>query len=301
MLEESIAFAVERDIPICHHWQTGIRSRLHLLQGRWRASLEDAASVLERSGMPLSLLWPHLVNGLLALRRDGSGGEHLEAAWTLAEQLDEPLRRLPVLSAFAERMWLTGVPDDRVLTLGVAAMSTWSGSAAATWGLGDLATWLRRLGLLDQSPTSVATPYRLFLAGAYAEAAGWWGQAGAVFDEAMVQADSGDPALRAQGIERLDLLGAAATADHLRRRLRQQGVSNVPQRPRLSTRANPAGLTNRQLDVAKLVARGYSNNEIASRLYISPKTADHHVSAVLTKLGVPSRRTIIVQAEELGL
>ncbi len=114
MLEESLRFTVERDIPICNHWQTGIRSRLHLLQGRWRASLEDAASVLERSGMPLALLWPHLVNGLLALRRDGSGHDHLEAAWALAEQLDEPLRRLPVLSALAERMWLTGVADDRV-------------------------------------------------------------------------------------------------------------------------------------------------------------------------------------------
>ncbi len=75
----------------------------------------------------------------------------------------------------------------------------------------------------------------------------------------------------------------------------------MPQRPRASTRANPAGLTNRQLDVARLVARGFTNAEIAARLYISPKTADHHVSAVLTKLGMPSRRAVVVQADELGL
>ena len=257
--------------------------------------------MLERSGMPLALLWPHLVNGLLELRQDGSGHAHLDAAWALAEQLDEPLRRLPVLSALAERIWLTGVTDDRVVTLGVDAMSTWSESQAATWGLGDLAVWLHRLGLSTEPPAAVAIPFRFSLSEEHDEAASWWRQAGAVFDEAMACADAADPSLRTQGVERLDLLGATATADRIRRQMRLQGLTNVPQRPRVSTRANPAGLTNRQLDVAKLVARGFSNVEIAARLYISPKTADHHVSAVLAKLGAPSRRAIIVQAEELGL
>ena len=67
------------------------------------------------------------------------------------------------------------------------------------------------------------------------------------------------------------------------------------------TRANPAGLTNRQLDVAKLVARGFSNAEIAGRLFISPKTAEVHVSAVLNKLGVGNRRAVVVRAGDLGL
>lgn len=90
-------------------------------------------------------------------------------------------------------------------------------------------------------------------------------------------------------------------ADRHRAIMREQGLTNVPPRPHASTRVNPAGLTNRQLDVAKLVARGYTNAEIAGRLYISPKTADHHVSAVLAKLGLPNRRAVIIQADELGL
>jgi DNA-binding NarL/FixJ family response regulator len=49
------------------------------------------------------------------------------------------------------------------------------------------------------------------------------------------------------------------------------------------------------------VARGFTNAEIAQRLYISPKTADHHVSAVLGKLGLASRRAVVVQADALGL
>jgi DNA-binding NarL/FixJ family response regulator len=49
------------------------------------------------------------------------------------------------------------------------------------------------------------------------------------------------------------------------------------------------------------VARGLTNGEIAARLYISPKPADHHVSAVLAGLGLPSRRAVVVRADELGL
>ena len=99
----------------------------------------------------------------------------------------------------------------------------------------------------------------------------------------------------------LDGLGAAGTADRARALMRDRGCATVPQRPRPTTRVNPGGLTNRQLEVARLVAEGLSNSEIAKRLYISSKTADHHVSAVLAKLGMTSRREVLAQGVELGL
>jgi DNA-binding CsgD family transcriptional regulator len=104
-------------------------------------------------------------------------------------------------------------------------------------------------------------------------------------------------------LRRLDetALLTRSTADRHRVALRQEGNVTAPRRPRVSTSAYPAGLTNRQLDVARLVAGGHSNAEIASRLYISPKTADHHVSAILTKLALPNRRAVAMQAAELGL
>ena len=98
-----------------------------------------------------------------------------------------------------------------------------------------------------------------------------------------------------------DDYGATRAALHLRRRLRAAGVRRIPRGPRAASRAGPAGLTPRQTEVLGLVAGGATNAEIARRLVITPKTVDHHVSAVLAKLGVSSRRDAGAAAERLGV
>ncbi len=124
VLDESLPFTVARDIPICRHWQTGVRSRLRFSQGRWNAAVEDAHHVLDDRG--------HAAGPALAARDRRTGpaapGErgrhrrrpeaaraggvdvagHLESAWRLAGQIDEPRGRLAVLAALAEQMWMTG-------------------------------------------------------------------------------------------------------------------------------------------------------------------------------------------------
>ena len=64
---------------------------------------------------------------------------------------------------------------------------------------------------------------------------------------------------------------------------------------------NPGLLTARQVEILKLLADGLTNAEIAARLYITPKTVAHHVSAVLGKLGVRSRRQAAAEAARLGV
>jgi DNA-binding CsgD family transcriptional regulator len=302
VLAASLPFTVDRDIPICRHWQTGVRSRLHFVHGRWNAAVEDADRVLEERGMPVARVWPHVVAALVPLRSGTPvGSAHLDAAWELATRIDEPLRRLPVLSALAELMWMTGTPDARVTDVAVADLERYAGVPGSEWVIGELGSWLLRMGLVDKGPTPVTEPYRLAFEGRYDEAADRWRALGEPFAEAMTLGDAADPGQRVRGVELLDRLGVIGTADRRRVELRGDGVAQVPQRPRAATRANPSGLTNRQLEVAKLVARGFTNAEIATRLYISPKTADHHVSAVLTKLGLSNRRAVVLRADELGL
>jgi DNA-binding NarL/FixJ family response regulator len=60
-------------------------------------------------------------------------------------------------------------------------------------------------------------------------------------------------------------------------------------------------LTGRQLEVLSLLAEGLTNVEIADRLVVSTRTAEHHVAAVLQKLGAPTRRDAVRRASELGL
>ena len=87
----------------------------------------------------------------------------------------------------------------------------------------------------------------------------------------------------------LDRLGAGVAANLVRRESRRWAspISPPPPAPDL---ANPAGLTDRQLEVLQLLAEGLTNAEIADRLVVSVRTVDHHVAAILAKLNVGSRR-----------
>ncbi len=111
----------------------------------------------------------------------------------------------------------------------------------------------------------------------------------------------GDEQAVLEAVSILDALGAKPVAARFRTRLREMGVRRIPRGPAPATRSHPAGLTARQAEVLELLAEGLSNPEIADRLFISPRTVDHHVSAILTKLGVSSRAGAVESARRHGV
>ena len=103
------------------------------------------------------------------------------------------------------------------------------------------------------------------------------------------------PAAR-DACDRFERLGARRDADEAAALLRDLGGAG-----RTAVRGERDELTAREREVLALVASGLSNGEIAERLVIAPKTAEHHVGKVLSKLGVRSRAEAAAHAVREGL
>jgi DNA-binding NarL/FixJ family response regulator/tetratricopeptide (TPR) repeat protein len=298
LLDVTIPLMHEHDLPICRVWQMGSRARLQLMVGEWDDAAAEADRVLQGPSAPLARTWPNLIRALVDLRKKGTTGASLDDAWRLACRFGEPIRMLPVAAAIVERAWLTGESDDRIPEC--RELLTGGPVTGLEWSRGELAVWLRRLGQ-RVDVVGVAEPYRALLDGAYEAAAEDFHRRSMPYDAALALVDSGDPSLAARALDILDRLGADAVAGKVRRDLRAHGMPVVPARRRAATLANPAGLTTRQTEVLRLLDDGMTNAELAERLYLSVKTVDHHVSAILTKLDVTKRRDAVRKARELGL
>jgi HD-GYP domain-containing protein (c-di-GMP phosphodiesterase class II) len=94
---------------------------------------------------------------------------------------------------------------------------------------------------------------------------------------------------------------ADAAAGHLDVDAARAVVEAAGQRPARSERSWPAGLTDREVEVLRHLAGGATNREIASRLVISPRTAEHHVQHVYAKIGASTRASAALFAMEHGL
>ncbi len=154
------------------------------------------------------------------------------------------------------------------------------------WFTGQFALWRWRAGERVTLPNWTARPFVYQIMGDWQSAAAAWETLGCPYEQASALSD-GDLSARLEALRIFEQLSADPAADLLRRSLRDTG--RLVRKPRASTRHNPFGLTSRQVDVLDLLVENLSNSAIADQLNISPKTVDHHVSAILAALDVHSR------------
>jgi DNA-binding CsgD family transcriptional regulator len=209
----------------------------------------------------------------------------LDRAVELAETARELQRIAPVVATLGEAAWVSGEPGRAH----DAALRAWRMASPGEWGwaLGLVSAWVPPDTPLGDRV--LAPPYALQWSGRWLEAAQAWDDLGCAFEAALALARSGEGEAVAQAVARFEALGALAAAARARALLRSRGLPQ-PRGPRPATRAHPAGLTSRQAEVLDLVRQGLSDADIAERLVLSRRTVEHHVGAILAKLGVVSRR-----------
>jgi DNA-binding CsgD family transcriptional regulator/tetratricopeptide (TPR) repeat protein len=300
-LEWGLPFLEDRGLELWRIYLLAYKAGAELHQGRWAEALDSASLVLRERF--LSTLPPALaltVIGLVRARRgDSDVWGPLDEALALVERSGELQRLAPVAAARAEAAWLEGEPDK--VGHATEAATRLAGERAAAWPLGELAMWRWRAGLLHEAPTAAAEPYAQQIAGNWRRAAELWRELGCPYEAALALADGDDEDALRTALEELQLLGASPAAAIVARGLRERGASGLPRGPRRATLQNPAALTPRELEVLALVAEGLRNAQIAERLYLSRRTVDHHVSAILRKLDVPTRGQASAEAVRLGL
>jgi DNA-binding NarL/FixJ family response regulator len=139
------------------------------------------------------------------------------------------------------------------------------------------------------------------VAGEWAEASREWAGLGCPYEAALALYDAGDEAAQRQALQLFTGQGAPAAAQLARYKMRALGMTAIPRGPRPATRAAPASLTPREQQVLALLAEGVPDKEISRRLFISERTVHHHVSAVLSKIGVSSRTAAAREAARMGI
>ena len=267
------------------------RCLLLLRQGAWSAAEHRLRELVDGTDDP-GMYYVHSVSALgrlLARRGRPEAEELLTDAWERAVA-QRSLRGLAYAGiALVEWAWLTGRLDRAGAVRDVLLARTQRPGAAAFRG--ELLRYLARAGLgsADLSTAGCPEAYAAGLRGDWRAAASEWERIGDPYERALELAESGEPQPLLEALRVLDGLDASAAAGLVRRRLQNMGIQRVPRGPQPATRANLAGLTARQVDVLALIQQRMTNEEIAQRLVLSVRTVEHHVSAILTKLGAQSR------------
>ncbi len=298
-LAAMIAAAADTDDDSAIAYGLAWQARVAFERGRYEDALRLAELVPPRPGHgiigPITALG---AKGRTLVRRGEAG-----AAAVLAQALAvSPKAALQYVwspcCGLAELAWLEGRDDDIPGLL--APLLPKVTAADSPWARGEVSLWLWKAGAAAEPLPGSAEPFAALVRGDWRRSAELWARIGCPYERAFALAHGDEDAMR-EALVGFRRLGAAPAAARLAARMRELGIARLPRGPRRVTRRHPAHLTPRQAEVLALMVAGLTNAEIAARLAITEKTAEHHVSAVLAKLGAPNRARAVATAVGLGL
>jgi DNA-binding CsgD family transcriptional regulator len=303
-LDQGIGAAIARDNIPLEAYMRGSRALALLDLGRTQEACAEAEFVVygpyprgtSRFNARIALARARI---RLGVPEDGV----LDEARSLPTSQRDIMRSAPLAVVDAEALWL-GLPRPGARERLRAAFEACARTEGQTWNLAATTLWLKILGEIDAPPIEITsrlrTPYQTHILGTWRDAASAWAELGCPYEQAIALAAGDEPAQR-EALALFDKIGAISAATRLRRQMRASGTRSIPRGPIGKTRVNPAGLTGRQVQVFALLVKGLSNPQIARHLSISQKTAEHHVSAIIARMGVTTRAEAAAAARARGL
>ncbi len=287
-LNDLVLAALDADfVPTTWHVITG--AVIDTASGDYAAADSTLRGLAERDDLRRGTWWH--VEPALAELKVRTGDPKAEAVVAQlrarAERYGHGHDRVWAAHLSALQLWAFRQRDDAATATNVTVLHD-TVDWGSQWDFGGLALWLWLDGHVDAIPDGAPDPVRWLGDGDWERAADWFGDRGVPFEQA-VALSLGDAKARLEALRIAQRIGARSLAARFRHDLRTDGVTGIPRGAREATRQSPLGLTPRQDEVLDLLADGLSNADIAKRLFISVRTVEHHVSAILATLDVSSR------------
>jgi DNA-binding CsgD family transcriptional regulator/tetratricopeptide (TPR) repeat protein len=297
--ERALGYAETYEV---HTYASYVKTELawmRLRRGDWEEAERTARNEIATGRTIVQLLARTVLTELAVRRGDADAPDRVAELEALADRAGEPQRLMPVIELETE-LAMTGrdpMLAERFELL--ARRMRENGGLRGRFAV-RLAGWAAVAAVDIELDWDASGPYAAMMRRDWLAAADEFGKLGWSHDRTLMLSLLDDEAALVEAIQITRGLGAEPLTKRVADRMRELGL-RVPPGPRRTTRENPAGLTARQLEVLALIAEGLTNAEIAERLVVSPRTAEHHVAAVLTKLGATTRREAAKRASELRL
>jgi DNA-binding CsgD family transcriptional regulator/tetratricopeptide (TPR) repeat protein len=306
ILADGIAFDTQYDLDTWTHYLVGRQAQLRLDEGRLRDAETIAKGVVEMETLTLLIKLPALITLAKARLRLGASDAKsvLTQALENAMATEELQYIVPVRISYIEAAYLNDEPEsaaeqfETLFALGSDAMHSWR--------VGEVAVWAKRFAFKTPNTflASLPSPHAAEIDGDAKAAANMWERIGAPYEAAMALAqDVGDTTAEslANAQKMFHRIEANAAVLDIARRARQLGLNLEAPRarrgPYKAARNHPLGLTKREQTILALIISGASNADIAETLSRSPRTVEHHVSSILTKLNVSNRMEAMLRVQ----
>lgn len=299
ILNAALDYCENSELMLNTPFLLGLQAVLEMDLGNWKAAETIARSLTESNMLnPLGSVEATCVLARIYMRKGNSGVPELLKKVAVTAERMEPFFFVAVTTAYLEYEWITGERyiDDSSLDKAIAALS----EPGCSYPAGEFVFWYRKARQQSLRDMSIYEGYDTDSVKKAKKAASLWHAMGCPYEEALALFDSNEEDKR-KALELVDRLHATAVFEKMKFLMRADGVRKLPRGIRASTRANDAHLTKRELDVLSLLREGLGNKEIAGRLFLSPKTVDHHISSILFKLDVSSRIKAVKEAERLNI